>query len=323
MRLRVSPLLIAAFALSCTLPQPAPLPPNTFAFGVFGDGPYEPWESMRFRRVIADANRTPLEWFLHIGDIMWYPCSDEEYRNRLAALNTIEHPVIYTPGDNEWADCFERIAGGYRPLDRLDQLRRTFFAQPGTSIGARRMTVESQAADSTFGTFVENVRWRRGGLLFATVHQVGLVNNTERFRGRTAADDAEQAARMAAALAWLEDAFRIARTDSMHGVVIAFHANPNLERGPDHIPGHEPFVDKIETLAKGFAGQVLLIHGDSHEQRVDQPLRDRSTGAPLTTVTRLETFGSPDIGWVRVVVDSVAGRIVAMEPRLMPRWLLW
>ena len=36
----------------------------------------------------------------------------------------------------------------------------------------------------------------------------------------------------------------------------------------------------------------------------------------------LETFGSPDIGWVRVVVDSVAGRIVAFESRLMPRWLL-
>jgi hypothetical protein len=39
----------------------------------------------------------------------------------------------------------------------------------------------------------------------------------------------------------------------------------------------------------------------------------------LENFTRLETFGSPDIGWVRVVVDTVAGRVVEFEPRLM-RW---
>ena len=38
--------------------------------------------------------------------------------------------------------------------------------------------------------------------------------------------------------------------------------------------------------------------------------------------TRLETFGSPDIGWVRVVVDSVSGEF-SFEPRIMRRWWLW
>ena len=81
-------------------------------------------------------------------------------------------------------------------------------------------------------------------------------------------------------------------------------------------------MDRLEDLVKGFAGPVLLIHGDSHTQRVDHPLRDRGTGEPLANFTRLETYGAPDIGWVRVVVDSVAGRIVDYEPRLMPRWWL-
>lgn len=72
-----------------------------------------------------------------------------------------------------------------------------------------------------------------------------------------------------------------------------------------------------------FAGPVHLIHGDSHTQRVDRPLRDRDTGEPLANFTRLEAYGSPDIGWVRVVVDSAAGRIAAYEPRLMPGWWLW
>jgi len=82
-------------------------------------------------------------------------------------------------------------------------------------------------------------------------------------------------------------------------------------------------MGRLEQVVKGFPGQVLLIHGDSHTQRVDHPLLDRQTGQPLPNFTRLETFGSPDIGWVRVVVDTVAGRIVQYEPRLMPQWRLW
>lgn len=62
---------------------------------------------------------------------------------------------------------------------------------------------------------------------------------------------------------------------------------------------------------------MLLIHGDTHEYTVDHPLRRAGTGEALENFTGLETYGSPDIGWVRVVVDSVAGRVVEFEPRLM------
>ena len=314
---------LTVICVACGLPQPEPPPPGSFAFGVFGDGPYRSWELGRFRHVIEDANQADLQWFLHIGDILWFPCSDQAFASRLQALNSIRHPVVYTPGDNEWADCHEDIAGAFQPLERLRRLRTMFFANPGSSLGGRALRLESQSADSMFQEFVENARWRLGGFLFVTVHNVGSENASEPFTGRSAADDQEVARRTAAALAWMDDAFRIARSDGLKGLVLAFHADPGLEGGPQDRRGHEEFVDRLEELVKGFSGTVLAIHGDSHVQRVDQPLRDRDTGRPLPNFTRLETYGSPDIGWVRVVVDSVAGRIIAFEPRLMRAWWLW
>lgn len=318
-----SVLAIAAAGLSCSLPEPAALPPDSFAFGVFGDGPYRSWEAGRFRRLIKDVNGAELQWFLHVGDILWFPCSDAAFEGRLRALNSIRHPVVYTPGDNEWTDCHEDIAGRFDPLDRLERIRTTFFAEPGKSLGGRAMVLDSQSEDSAFTNYVENARWRFGGFLFATVHMVGAGNASRPFVGRTAASDQEIGERTAAALAWLKEAFAIARSEELVGVVIALHGNPGLERDPEAWPGFEEFVELLEELVKGFEGPVLLIHGDTHTLRVDQPLYDSESGDPLTNFTRLETYGAPDIGWVRVVVDTLAGRIVEFDRRLMPWWWLW
>ena len=306
------------------MPATAPLPPGSFAFGVFGDGPYRAWEMGRFQRVLEDANQADLQWFLHVGDILWYPCSNEVFGDRFYRLNQLRHPVIYTPGDNEWADCHEAIAGRYQPLDRLQHLRARFFPNPGTSFGGRAMVVTTQGQDSAFSAFVENVRWQFGGFLFATMHMVGSGNASRPFEGRTAADDAEVAARTQAAMAWMEETFRIAQSEGLKGVVLAIHGDPGLEDYPAEVyASYTTWVQRLEELVKGFEGQVLLIHGDSHELLTDHPLRDRVTGQPLSNFTRLETYGSPDIGWVRVVVDSVAGRFAAFEPRLVSRWVLW
>lgn len=313
---------LAALLVSCSMPeQPGPLPPGCFAFGVFGDGPYRAWEEGRFRRVLNDVNGADIAWLFHIGDIFWYPCSDEHYEEMHAKLNTIRHPVVYTPGDNEWADCHEGIAGGYPPLDRLAQLRRTFFPEPSRSLGAQPMRVESQSADPAFAEFVENTRWIRGGFVCATVHLTGSANGTEDFPGRTAADDSAAARRAAAASAWIAEALAIVRADSLHGVIVAMHAYPG-----GHTQSPPEFGDVMEQLrefAVTFDGQVILIHGDSHTFVVDKPVWNPPQPTTLSNFTRIETFGSPDIGWVRVVVDSVKGEFVSAEPRLMSRWWLW
>jgi hypothetical protein len=309
-------LVVAAVLLgSCaTRPDPPkPLPPNSFAFAVFGDGPYYFPERGRFRRVIEDVNESDVEWFLHVGDIMWARCSDRTLASRLDMLRTIRHPVVYTPGDNEWTDCHQK--GGFQPLDRLQHIRSTYFASPSRSVAGPAMAVESQSANPAWKEFVENARWRRGRFLFVTIHMVGSENATRRFRGRGPADDSAVVRRTAAALDWLDAAFSIATTDSLSGVVIAIHANPRFDNPPRN--PYASFVGRLRDHTSVFKGQVLFIHGGTHQHTVDHPMKRADTGAVLDNFTRLETFGSPDIGWVRVVVDSVAGRVVEIEPRLM------
>lgn len=294
------------------------MPAGSFAFGVFGDGPYYFWEQGRFRKVLADVNRADLRWLLHVGDVLWYPCSEEEYRERLDALNTVRHSVVYTPGDNEWTDCHEERPGRYEPLDRLAVLRRVFFRDPGHSLGQRTMALASQAEDPAFAEFPENARWVYGGFVFATIHLVGSANGGAPFAGRTAAHDEEMARRTQAAVAWLDEAFALAQADSAQGVVIALHANIGIDvREPR--TGYDRFVERLKQRVSAFPSPVLLVHGDSHTMRVDQPLLDEA-GRPYPNFTRLETYGSPDIGWVRVVVDTVAGRFTAYDARLMRGW---
>ena len=304
--------ILLVLIVGCAPAEPRPLPPNTFAFAVFGDGPYRDAERGRFQAVIGDVNQTNVAWFLHVGDILSGSCSDSVLARRLRDLNTIHHPVVYTPGDNEWTDCHRR---SFKPLDRLRRIRETYFRNPSTSIAGPAMKVESQSADPAWKEFVENARWRRGGFLFATMHMVGSYNGGTRFKGRSAADDSAVVRRTAAAIAWMDSAFAIANRDSLSGVVIAIHADPHFSRSQRN--PYEAFLTRLAEHTASFPGQVLFIHGDSHEYRVDHPLMRPGTAEPLDNFTRLETYGSPDIGWVRVVVDSVAGRFVEFEPRLM------
>ncbi|HJR66130.1 MAG TPA: metallophosphoesterase [Gemmatimonadaceae bacterium] len=302
-------LIVVVLGVACVPAEPRALHPNTFAFAVFGDGPYRRPEQGAFERLIDDVNRTEVEWFLHVGDILSGGCSNEKLDAMLQQLNTIRHPVIYTPGDNEWTDC----RGRYRPLERLERIRETYFKDPTRSIAGAAMAVESQSANPAWKEFVENVRWRRGGFLFVTTHIVGSFNGTRRFEGRSAADDSAVVRRTAAALAWIDSAFAIAERDSLSGVVIALHANPRFHRRDS--TAFRSFVTRVAEHTAEFRGEVLAIHGDTHEYTVDHPLARLGTTVPLANFTRLETFGSPDIGWVRVVVDSVAGKFVEFEAR--------
>jgi hypothetical protein len=314
MKFRLFLVLASLLAGGCAASAPAPsppLPPNCFSFAVFGDGPYPVWEDGRWHEVMRDVNRSDVSFLIHVGDIFWFPCNDDHYRERLADFNSISCPVIYTPGDNEWSDCGKRISGHRVPLERLRFLRSTFFAHPGLSLGAHPMRVTSQAENPNYATYVENTRFVRGGFVFATVHMV--------YADRSAENDTVKAYRSRAAIKWMDEAFALAARKNLNGVVIAMQGDPGLNyyrRVPDSF---QNFVNRLEYRTVHFPGTVLLIHGDSHIQRFDKPLKNIN-GVPYANFWRLEAFGSPRIGWERVVIDSVAGKIVGVEPRKMKGW---
>ena len=301
-------------------PEPATHPPGSFAFGALGDAPYYLSEDLRYPLVLRDVAAHDLAFVLHVGDIFWGTCSDERYRRSLDWFASLPHPVIYTPGDNEWSDCWQRVSGRFAPRDRLARLREIFFSQPERSSGGRPFALASQG-----GEFVENARWSHGNVVFATLHIVGSDNGFERFPGREAADDDEARRRTAAATAWMRATFEEARGSSAAAVVLAFHGNPSFEAPVDDPERQcfEPFLAALEEEVERFPGPVLAVHGDQHVYIVDQPLLRRTTGARLANFTRVQVPGSPAVGWVHVVVTPGAEPPFTFERRIVPRWKYW
>jgi hypothetical protein len=318
-------LVVVAAAVWATrrVSPPTPNPQGSFAFAALGDAPYDASEERRFRLVLRDMDTHDLSWILHVGDIFESPCTDDHYRTALDRFNGLRHPVVYTPGDNEWTDCWLPGSGGFAPRERLTSLRKTFFADPRQSLGGRRVPLTSQADHLEFGEFVENVRWSHAGVTFATVHLLGSRNGLRPFPKRTAADDEEVQRRTKAAAAWLRESFAEATAAGAPAVVLAFHGTLGFGQPMEARRAYEPFAAALEEEVERFEKPVLAVHGDAHKLTVDHPLVRRTTGRRLGNFTRLEVPGSPDVGWVRVVVTPGSAQPFAFQPLIVSRWRFW
>ncbi|MDP8992707.1 MAG: hypothetical protein M3N31_06625 [Actinomycetota bacterium] len=268
-----------------------------FQFALIGDARYRPEEDAKFARVMDAINAEDMAFTVHIGDIKRgaAPCGDDVYLTTRRLFSEFSSPLIYTPGDNEWTDCGDRD-----PKERLAFLRRVFFPDD-QSHGRRRLGVERHSAE-----YPENVRWRYGKVTFATLHVVGSNNNLPdpSTPGRPRGDPAEFSARNRANLEWLSQAFRKARADRSVAVVLAMQADPAFERPPQNRFGYQNLLAALERETVAFAKPVVLLHGDTHVSRVDKPMTDSRTGRTVENFTRVESFGSPDIHWVRGSVDT-------------------
>ncbi|MCX7891928.1 MAG: hypothetical protein N2544_06120 [Burkholderiales bacterium] len=311
---------LAAAALAAALPALAEGPPR-FAFGAFGDTPYLPGESLVVASMIGEMNAAGLAFVVHVGDLKSSrtPCTDAVLADRRALLEGLAVPLVVLPGDNDWLDCDAPVAGAYDPLERLAKFR-TLFHGGETSLGPRPITLDRQSADPRFADYREHVRWRRGDVLFVGVNVPGTNNN----RRPPPRGEAEYRARSDAVNAWLAESFAAAAREGLRGVVVFLHANPGL--GGKSVPrgwpdGYEALRRELAAHARSFAGPVLVVHGDTHRFRIDRPLDDPQSGRTLANVTRVEVFGAPWNGWVRVDVDPASPDLFRIrgEPHGVPR----
>jgi hypothetical protein len=285
--------------------------PDSFSFGVFGDTPYSDAEERQYLQMMEKMNREPLAFIVHVGDFKGgEKCSDELYLRRKAQFDASTHPFIYTPGDNEWADCRRAHMGGMDPVERLARLRQIFFAEP-SALGRTRLDLVAQDKCLDAGcpcpAHPENRFWTRAGVRFVTLNVPGSDNNV----GVDAASDAEAQCRDAANRAWLEQAVRASERSETRALVILLQANPWETRKAVY----RPLLRQVEDASRRLHKPVLFVHGDSHTQRVDTPFTD-VLGNPLTNITRLEVFGSPFVGWVKVTVDPEDPEVFGFEPKL-------
>jgi hypothetical protein len=294
-----------------------PLQAEPLNFGLFGDTPYTPWERDNLPALIAQMDGEKLAFVVHDGDIKSgsSPCSDQVLKDILKVFRRSQTPLIYVPGDNEWTDCHRRNSGGYDPVERLGKLRQWFFADD-RSLGQRTLKLERQSSDPAFAAYRENVRWEAGGALFVGLNVPGSDNN---FHGTRRGDGpvAEFIERGAANRAWLAQAFALARRKHLPGILIVIQANPgfHIANAGEPNPGYRDFLNQLREETQAFAGQVVLVHGDSHYHRINQPMEDPNTGETVANFTRVETMGSPFFGWVKGTVDAADPRVFRFSPR--------
>ena len=288
-----------------------------FEFALIGDVPYDPLQTTNlFPNLIEELNRARLAFVVHDGDIKSgsTPCTDEWYYQCYAQFQTIRPPFVLLFGDNEWTDCSRVQTNSFDPVERLQKLR-DIFTQGGQSLGQRRMTLARQSDHPRFGLFRENVRWVHGRVVFAGLNVPGDRNNfgTPEFGPRNEAN-----------LAWIRETFALARTDNHRAVMLMMQANPHFDLGPTNRlrQGFNEMIKVIESETVAFKRPVVLVHGDSHYFRIDQPLISSRTRRRIENFTRVETFGNPDVHWIRASVDWRDPNVFRFHPEYVKKNLL-
>lgn len=296
---------------------------GSFQFAVIGDNPYTDFNVPKYGRMIDRINAHPdLSWVIHVGDLKdsTLTCSDEVLQDFFDMNQQFEIPFVLTPGDNDWFDCIREAAGGWDRLDRLTKLREIFYPDPSKTTGGRPLTVTSQAGSADHPELVENVYWEKAGVVFATLHVVGIT-------GQEGGLDLH-AGLVEGALAWLDEVFAYARANNAKGVFLATQADPYVftaerfllqsvcERCPLVRPGYEALNDALLVHARAFERPIVLAVGDTHIFRVDKPLYDDED--LIENFTRAQPFGHPDVHWMRVVVNPDSTQVFEFHQEIIP-----
>ncbi len=308
---------ILLIALSC-IPMGTAFA-ESFRFIALGDMPYsQPDDFPRFERLIQSINSQKPAFSIFVGDTKSgsSPCSNEHVEKMTAYFNSFKAPLIYSIGDNEWTDCHRPLAGQYNPLERLEHIRSKQF-QSSNSFGIAKLKLQRQAdLMPQFSRYVENALWTKGHFLFVNLHIPGSNNNL----GRDEESDREYQMRNHANLAWIGYAYELAREKKYAGIIFAFQADLfySPELATSSSSGYRETISAFRDQSEKIAIPILLIHGDSHQLKIDQPLMS-SKNQPLENVYRLEVMGANQVQAVEVRVNSQESSPFSFRPLLVPQ----
>lgn len=276
----------------------------------YGTSPTDTAELLATPAFIDGINADPdVSLVMHAGDIhSGKQYCTIKYDHQIRQLwNTFADPLIYTPGDNEWTDChkvsegggsynagtgqidFLRDADGHlidyaggNPVSNLGLVRSSFFNHPGRAIGGKLwVTTQAQSFDPHYPSdseYVENVTFRQSRVRFVTLNQPGGSNNDNDiwYGAPTMSDEQsnEIATRTAAAIRWLDAAFDQATAEKAKAVVILLQADMwDVTDNFAHQTGFDPLLNEMAARTAAFGRPVLLINGDSHVYRSDNPMK--------------------------------------------------
>lgn len=271
------------------------------SFVIFGDlQDSSPEGRLRDVELIERINAISPAFSVYIGDIKEgnSACTDDLFVTMRAVFDRHERPLIFTPGDNEWTDCWRGAAGAFDAAERKNAVVSLFTA-PGESIGQKTLNLDQQAGQR------ENARWRWNGILFVTLHMVGSNNNLQQREDAIA----EHQERDALNARWLDES--VSAASDAEALFLFIHANPKWNAPWWEPTGFDRFRDQLAGVAASFPGPIVVAHGDTHRFRIDKPF------AAAPRVTRVEVFGPPQRGAVIVDVAPETPEVFRFTPILL------
>jgi hypothetical protein len=315
--------------------------PATFAVGLFGDMPYNAQGKADYLHLLQDIIDSKVAFSIFDGDLKAGadgPCSNSLYAQAIAGFNSLERPLIWVPGDNDWTDCWGRYGPGTQPYsDPIERLNyeRSVFDSTTQSLGQKTLTLSRESSEGgPYAIYSENVRWTYGPVVFIGLnvqgsndnypyHDTDAENATAPIRSDAEIQRQrdEEIARKAADLHWLDEGFQYAKQIGAKGVLIDWQADPNFNdenhpANPHDFDAFPDYVDALRSDALAFSGQVVLVHGDSHYFKIDKPLRLES-GKVLGNFTRVETFGAASTDWVKATIEPKSRNLFVFEPMIV------
>jgi hypothetical protein len=295
--------------------------------------PYNALGKQQYPNLIADVNSSHVAFSVFDGDLKAGgdgPCTDENvYSPALANFASFERPVILLPGDNDWTDCWGRYGPAATtpetsdPIERLQHERYLFWSTP-YSLGEHKLLLTRQQE------YVENVRFKLGPVVYIGLNIQGSndnypyagVDGETRPQAEIDRQRAEEVARKAANLEWLDEGFDYAKRVRAKGVMVIAQADLNFNNenhlaDPRSWDAFPDYVDALRDSAMAFDGPVAYVHGDSHYYKQDKPLRGPEGGV-VANFTRVETFGERNTHWVSATIDPDNPALFVFAPRLVP-----
>jgi hypothetical protein len=309
--------------------------PSTYTIGLFGDMPYNALGRSQYPNLLADINSAGVSFSVFDGDLKAGgdgTCADSLYTTALDNFNKLERPLVWLPGDNDWTDCWGRYGpatGGFDPIERLNH-ERELFASSDQSLGQKTLTLTRESSEGgDYGKYSENVRWTYGPVVYVGLNVQGSndnypyagVDGENRTQDQIDEQRAEERARKAANIHWLDESFDYAKQTGARGVMVVWQADPNFNN-EQHLAdtrswdAYPQYVDALRRNTIAFGGQVALVHGDSHYFKVDKPLNG-ADGGVLANFTRVETFGARNTHWVSATIDPADPNLFVFEPRIV------
>jgi hypothetical protein len=258
----------------------APAPAGPFEIALIGDTGYSADQDRLLLKTRTAISSRPYAFVAYDGDIQHPqdPCTDERLQYVHEVFDGFTAPFVFTPGDNEWADCPD-------PAERLAAIRQRFFSTD-QSLGQHRLQLTRQAAP-----FVENARWTAGNVVFATLNVPGPTGRSSGAKGLSEAN-----------VAWLNAAFDTAEAQGSPGVMIIWQDDP-FDGNSD-----SDLEDTLIERARRFDKPVVLVHGDTHVYRLGKNWRE----AP--NLIELQTFALEQTDWwVEVKVDPSSPEVFRFE----------